>query len=110
MEGVFIEGMEIPKGCYYRYEYCPFFTTDITGGKALCSRTGKRANYSCRPKSCPLVEIKSDMRLIDANQLEEKAYLVQGVDGRIRTVVELSDIEDAPTVLGTSGGKGGKDE
>lgn len=51
--------------------------------------------------SCPILGEIPDThgRLIDAGRLEDMAYLIKGVDGRMRTVVELCSIQDAPTVV-----------
>ena len=49
------------------------------------------------------VALPSHGRLIDADVLEDEAYIFKGVDGRIRTIVELCDIEDAPIVIEASG-------
>jgi len=85
----------VPKNCLV----CPFL---YLGSGGLCYFTECRCLKTKRPNGCPLVEVKPHGRLIDADALLDKAYLVQGVDGRMRTIVELSDIEEAPTVLEAS--------
>ena len=99
MSDVLVKNMKMPKGCYKNYSFCPFCMTDITGGKIFCSQTGKSANYTCRPKSCPLIEVKPHGDLIDRSLLLGACYemaRIKDMDGALEV------IENAPTVLGAN--------
>ena len=103
MSDILIKNMEMPKFCFdeKRWKAC-FYAEDCKLGLEMA----KNFKFDCKPEGCPLVEVKPHGRLIDADALVDgKSYLIESVDGRIRTIVELCDIEDAPTVLEASNDK-----
>lgn len=69
---ILIRGMEMPKRCFE----CIFLTTVpnffcLAGKRDLCAEHGINTS---RPDWCPLVELPPHGRLIDADELLEKAY------------------------------------
>ena len=100
---ILIKEMEMPKGCF-ECELCLNEYFDGNEWHLGCSFLKKEVyDDGSRDEDCPLVALPSHGRLIDADVLEDEAYIFKGVDGRIRTIVELCDIEDAPIVIEASG-------
>lgn len=96
MMSIMIKGMEMPKTC----KECPF-----SDHEAWCLISGDwRERYYMpkdeRSKYCPLIELPSHGRLIDADRLltdrmKSKYYHLPNGD----IAIPIIDIEHAPTVI-----------
>ena len=102
--------MKLPRSCFNDREgYCTFHLLTYHG-LHHCSQTGSKCLNSKRPKDCPLVEVKSHGRVIDADAF--KAYLVESLlkfithpnytEAKRITEDFCKDIDECPTVLEAS--------
>ena len=99
MSYVLIKGMEMPKNC----KECPCSTWALDEPFFFCV-LGQEVSceYDTRGKGCPLVEVKSHGRLIDATELLKTVEELR--DEPMLTYTQFSDgvlknIKSAPTVL-----------
>ena len=86
---VLIKGMKMPENC----SLCPF----CFGANNICPWTREYANSKGRHKDCPLVPVPPHGRLIDADELRQKWKALK--DGRWYKVIEVEDLDNAPTVI-----------
>lgn len=93
-----IKGMEMPKNC----QFCPMYLTYDFYCVLRSQGCPDRYNYdlSKKPHWCPLIDIPSHGRLIDADKLltdrmKSKYYHLPNGD----IAIPIIDIEHAPTVL-----------
>ena len=102
--GVYIKGMEMPKSCPcilvgVGYDlYCSF----TSGIPSRMREYGECCEKETRPDWCPLVEIPSHGRLIDADALHYSRIRIAHDDGTIggyNAVVMSAEIKDAPTII-----------
>lgn len=116
MADILIKGWVMPKCCTTEETVeCVFAYTNF-GEDYMCLLTGEDLKEGKRGKRCPLLEVKSHGRLIDADVL--KATLRIGLanasaflKGQYKELANkltddiCLDIDDAPTVLEASNGK-----
>jgi len=100
MSDILIKGMEMPKSC----ESCKFCWRGVSTG-TFCKINGKMisegyASFDSRDINCPLVELPEHGDLIDRSKLSTTAITDYNLEGHL--VVEIEDIENAPTILEAS--------
>ena len=99
MSDVLIKGTRYkkPKSCFtHGGVYCPFHVESFNGKYHACTLTGSEVKCNRLSKDCPLVEVKSHGRLIDAVALKGS------IEGRIlagQDVNVFSEIDNATTIL-----------
>lgn len=99
---VLIKGMEMPKNCWL----CPLSVLYDKPREALFCRISKEEVLRYKIDSnCPITEIQSHGRLIDADALMTDAQHKGKYD-----VVNAYDIANAPTILEADGTEGRKHE
>jgi len=105
---VLIKGMMMPINC----QTCPFVQNEYPiGGEALvyrcrCTFTQVLADKPAfeRNKDCPLVEIPSHGRLIDADELKKKYPHDEDWEYPVTTnEMACEDIDDMPTIIEAEG-------
>ena len=104
--GIYIKGMEMPKNCMD----CPmnYDSIDCTlvFDISLRDKDNEFMYEDKRHPNCPLIELPPHGRLIDANALKDK--WIWGDTDRLghTEVVEVIDIDDAPTIIESEGEDG----
>ena len=93
MSGIYIPGMEMPKGC----EVCAFSKSSCTGESIYCGIDYSTVPWSEteKPFDCPLVEVPDHGRLIDADAIP----FVISEDGCMDDWAFRYDINDMPTIV-----------
>ena len=97
---IYVKDMKMPEICNvcgfcqrmenatrYKFIYCGADKKDIP-------------NLSKRRSDCPLIELPPLSRLIDADALKKEAKMLNA-HYNYRKVVDLSDIDNAPTIVET---------
>lgn len=103
--GVYINGMELPTHCMD----CPFMVTRDNDDCILQSDEANEnfENWEQMKAGCPLIELPPHGRLIDADALLKKAYdsgqYANAEEGFHQRVVDVEDIDDAPTIIEAEG-------
>lgn len=92
---ILIKGMKMPTDCIF----CPMFY----GAWAMCNVLSKTTSAKGRPDECPLVEIPTHGRLIDADALMKSDRMV----GKLMMyggeyVYTQAEIDRAPTIIPAS--------
>lgn len=96
---ILIKNMELPKSCYSdEFKYCPFLFFDYDT-KSHCELSDDiRCTKTRRPKGCPLVELPSHGRLVDADILLADHPKTANWDYMVLECI----IRNAPTVVEAS--------
>lgn len=103
--GVYIKGMAMPKNCFeciFAYdEWCYAIKPTDHNAKYLAAKTKPLMAINPRPSWCPLVELPSHGRLIDADALKDIFFCteVDGVKTHVATELVNTIIDDAPTII-----------
>ena len=93
------------KACYsdtYSEDgFCPFHCLNIRDGSHHCTLKDEvSCTKSKRPVGCPLVEVPTHGRLVDADFLSK--YAVEVVRGDGTVFIPKSELDSAPTIIEAS--------
>ena len=103
---ILIKALDMPKDCLF----CVAHRPDSVVSYARCEINGREFTsvpingkqvfeewVDGRPEWCPLIELPPHGRLIDADELRHKWKALK--DGRWYKIIEVEDLDNAPTVI-----------
>ena len=95
--GVYIKGMEMPNNC----QECVCINDEYFYCQAVGRQPQDENIISQRPDWCPLVEVPTHGRIIDADALADNWYYASAAlrPDDVKKVVALDNIDRAPTII-----------